>query len=321
MSTDRSPPLKQPDITGSFAARFWQYQSERFPLANHGALTLVFAISGCAFTAGFSNTWPSPTAIALAAIAGLCQFALLRIADEHKDFATDSAHRPYRAVPRGLVTLAELRAIGVVAAVLMLAAVAFAQSLPLAILTLALWLYFALMTMEFFVPEWLKARPVVYLFSHMIITPLLAWTMASFQLVHDGVAVTEVPARTGGYLFAILFLGVVLELGRKIRAAQDEEPGVETYSALWGPTVARNAWLAAAAVSALTLLIAIGQIGGSVTVALLGAATGLAIMGLSATRFTPSQPGSGKRIEQASGAFALAVLIALAVAPHVKALP
>jgi len=321
LSTDRSPPLKQPDTTGSFAARLWQYQSERFPLANHGVLTLVFAISACAFAAGFSNAWPSPAAVALAAVAGLCQFALLRIADEHKDFATDSAHRSYRAVPRGLITLAELRAVGVVAAALMLAAVAFAQSLPLAILTLALWVYFALMTLEFFAPEWLKARPIVYLFSHMIITPLLAWTMASFQLVHDGLAITEIPARTGAYLIAILFLGVVLELGRKIRATQDEEPGVETYSALWGPHVARNAWLASACAATVALVIAVAQIQGSAIVALLVAAAGLAMMGLAATRFTPSQPGSGKRIEQASGAFALAVLIALAVAPHVKALP
>jgi 4-hydroxybenzoate polyprenyltransferase len=319
VSPERSPPLKQ--HAGSLAARLWQYQSERFPLANHGVLTLVFAVSACAFAAGFNDGWPSPTAILLATLAGLGQFALLRVADEHKDFATDSAHRPYRAVPRGLVTLSELRTVGAVAAVLMLAAVAFAQSLQLAILTVAIWIYFALMTVEFFAAEWLKARPIVYLFSHMVITPLIAWLMAGFQLAHDGVALTEIPARAGGYLLSILFLGVVLELGRKIRATQDEEPGVETYSALWGPSVARNAWLAAGAASGVTLLIAIGQIQGSVTVALLGAAAGLAIMALSARAFTPSQPGSGKRIEQASGAFALAVLVALALAPHVKALP
>jgi 4-hydroxybenzoate polyprenyltransferase len=320
VSPERSPPLKQQDM-GSLAARLWQYQSERFPLANHGALTLVFAVSACAFAAGFTGGWPSPIAVLLAALAGLGQFALLRVADEHKDFATDSAHRPYRAVPRGLVTLGELRTVGVAAAALMLAAVAIAQSLPLAILALAIWTYFALMTIEFFAPEWLKARPIVYLFSHMVITPLIAWLMAGFQLAHDGVSLTEVPARAGGYLLSILFLGVVLELGRKIRATQDEEPGVETYSALWGPAVAQRAWLAAGVASGVTLLIAIGQIRGSVTIALLGAVAGLAIMALSARRFAPSQPGSGKRIEQASGAFALAVLVALAVAPHVKALP
>jgi len=320
VSQERAPPLKQQD-TGSLAARLWRYQSERFPLANHGVLTLVFALSACAFAAGFTGVWPSPIAILLAALAGLGQFALLRVADEHKDFATDSAHRPYRAVPRGLVTLAELRTVGVAAAALMLAAVAVAQSLPLATLTAAIWIYFALMTMEFFAPEWLKARPIVYLFSHMVITPLIAWLMAGFQLAHDNVSLLEVPARAGGFLLSILFLGIVLELGRKVRATQDEEPGVETYSALWGPALARNAWLAAGAASGVTLLIAIGQIRGSVTVALLGAVAGLAIMALSARAFTPSQPGSGKRIEQASGAFALAVLLALAVAPHVKALP
>ena len=227
VSPERSP-LKQQDVAGSFAARLWQYQSERFPLANHGALTLVFAVSACAFAAGFTGGWPSPTAILLAALAGLGQFALLRIADEHKDFATDSAHRPYRAVPRGLVTLGELRTVGVVAAALMLAAVALAQSLPLAILTVVIWIYFALMTMEFFAADWLKARPIVYLFSHMVITPLIAWLMAGFQLAHDGVALTDVPARAGGYLLSILFLGVVLEAIHQIR----HRPGVAEVTEL-----------------------------------------------------------------------------------------
>ena len=40
-------------------------------------------------------------------------FLQLRIADEFKDFAEDSRFRPYRPVPRGLVTLTELGWVGV----------------------------------------------------------------------------------------------------------------------------------------------------------------------------------------------------------------
>lgn len=314
MSTDVSPPR-------AFATRLWRYQAERFPLANHGVLTLVFAGAACSFAAALAGTTPAPTAIALAAIAGLCQFALLRIADEHKDFDTDKAHRPYRAVPRGLISLAELRTVGAVAAAVMLIGVAFTQSAGLALLTVALWAYFALMTAEFFVGEWLKRRPVVYLLSHMVITPLLAWVMAGFQLAHDGVALTALPAQASAFLIAILLLGVVLELGRKIRATQDEEPGVETYSALWGAGRARTYCLAAAVAAAAATVAAVWQIQGSVTVATLVVGAGLAILGLAATRFTPSQPGAGKRIEQTSGAFALAVLLALGAAPHIGVLP
>jgi 4-hydroxybenzoate polyprenyltransferase len=304
-------------------ARLWRYQAERFPLANHGVMTLLFAASACAFAAAIAapGDWPSPAAIALATLAALSQFALLRIADEHKDLATDTAHRPYRPVPRGLISLGELRAVGACAAALMITAVAFAQSLELALLVMAIWGYFVLMTVEFFVPEWLKARPVLYLFSHMVITPLIAWLMAGFQLASDQVPLLELPTRAGFYLVCILFLGVVLELGRKIRATADEEPGVETYSALWGQRTARGAWLGAGAVAGLALCLVAVQMQGSVTVALLGAAGGLAIMAWASSRFTASQPGAGKRIEQASGAFALALLLALALTPHVRALP
>lgn len=306
------------DDAGSFAARLWRYQSERFPLANHGVLTLVFAAAACSFAA--QGHWPAPSAILLALFAGLGQFALLRIADEHKDYATDLAHRPYRPVQRGLISLAELRAVGIAAALMMLAAVSVAQSFALGVLMLGVWIYFALMSAEFFVGEWLKQRPIIYLISHMVITPLLAWLMAAFQRVHDNAPV--VPLATDSvFLLAILALGVVLEFGRKIRATADEENGVETYSSLWGPLPARNAWACVAFAAAALAVIAIAQIGGSVTVALLVVSLGLAILGIAARAFTPHQPGSGKRIEQASGALALAVLLALGLAPHVETLP
>jgi 4-hydroxybenzoate polyprenyltransferase len=41
------------------------------------------------------------------------------------------------------------------------------------------------------------------------------------------------------------FIGVVLEVGRKIKTADTERYGVETYSALWGQKRALVVWLAA----------------------------------------------------------------------------
>ena len=48
-------------------------------------------------------------------------FLQLRIADEFKDFEDDARYRPYRPVPRGLVTLRELAWVGVGAAAIQLA--------------------------------------------------------------------------------------------------------------------------------------------------------------------------------------------------------
>lgn len=320
MSSDRSS-LNANGAATPLWTRLWRYQAERFPLANHGILTLVFAAASCAFAAGLAGTAPSIAAIALAAIAGLCQFLLLRIADEHKDFATDSAHRPYRAVPRGLISLYELRVAGAIAAAIMLAAILVAHSNSLLFLAIATWAYFALMTLEFFAGDWLHRRPVVYLASHMVITPLIAWLLAGFQLARDGLPVTVLTTTAPAFFACAFFLGVVLELGRKIRSKADEETGVETYSGLWGAFGARNRLLAAAALALASMLLAIAQISGSLLVAsLLGVAGSAALVAL-ALRFRADVKGAGKKVETGASLFALSLLFALGIAPHVSFAP
>ncbi len=74
-------------------------------------------------------------------------------------------------MPRGLVTLGELRIIGIGAAAIQLALALWLEPRLVGLLVLA-WGYLALMTREFFVPEWLKAHPVIYMTSHMVIVPI-----------------------------------------------------------------------------------------------------------------------------------------------------
>ena len=97
-------------------------------------------------------------------------FALLQITDEFKDAEEDAAHRPYRAVPRGLVSLRELRITGfaILGIILFLNTAFLPRMLPAVVLVLG---YMGLMTAEFFVPKWLKARPLAYLATHMMIVP------------------------------------------------------------------------------------------------------------------------------------------------------
>jgi 4-hydroxybenzoate polyprenyltransferase len=77
------------------------------------------------------------------------------------------------------------------------------------------------------------------------------------------------------FLATSFFNGVVIELGRKIRAPQAEEEGVETYSALWGPRWATLAWLVALLLTALCALLAArevdfaGPVGGVLAVLLI----------------------------------------------------
>ena len=107
--------------------RWWIYQKERFPLAAY--IPLIGAFSFCAVSLSWmlrGQTGLPPTGALIVAFIGCLLFFLqLRIADEFKDFAEDARYRPYRPVPRGLVTLRELGVLFVIAALVQAAAVLF----------------------------------------------------------------------------------------------------------------------------------------------------------------------------------------------------
>jgi hypothetical protein len=111
------------------------------------------------------------------------------------------------------------------------------------------------MSFEFFVPAWLKARPFLYLVSHMAIMPLIDLFVTACEWLPRAGAPPP-----GLWLFlALSFVnGCVLEIGRKLYARENERPGVETYSALLGPKRAALAW-SACAILAYGLLLGVGN--------------------------------------------------------------
>lgn len=230
----------------------WIYQRERFPLFAHGSLIAVFALSGIFYsgTGRAALALPGAAAIAAGMFTLLLTFLLLRLLDEFKDAEDDTRYRPYRPVPRGLVTLPQLRRLIVltVAAQVLVQALWLPQLLPL---LLGIYGYLALMSKEFGVPGWLKAHPLTYLFSHMQIMPLLALYATAIAWLGN------YPPSASVALFAALSLvnGLVIELGRKIRAPEAEELGVETYSSLYGPRRAALGWGLALTTGALLLAV------------------------------------------------------------------
>ena len=220
--------------------RWWIYQRERFPLFLNGLAILIFSLAAVGYGWVVSGRQGTPgLAVILVSFSGsFIFFALMRIVDEFKDHEDDSRYRPYRAVPRGLVKLSELRAIGIFLAVAQFV-LALAWSLQLFLLLVCIWIYFLLMSREFFAPRWLKAHPVIYLLSHMVIMPLIALFASAPAWLGHSVTAQEL------LLFLVLTfcVGMVGEIGRKIRAPEDEEFGVETYTALWGRITAVNLWL------------------------------------------------------------------------------
>jgi 4-hydroxybenzoate polyprenyltransferase len=222
-------------MTGS---RFWTYQAERFPLARTVPLLAVFSAASISVSAVLAGR-------ALPGIGGyvvgfglvFLLFFQLRVCDEVKDAEDDRRYRPERPIPRGLVTLREIVALGL-ATVPLTIGLALAWNSALFWLLAVVWAWLSLMTVEFGVPVWLKARPVLYLLSHMAIMPLI-------DLMVTGVEWLPYGAPHPGLLWFIALSfanGCVLEIGRKLWATQNERAGVDSYSRLWGPRRAAVVW-------------------------------------------------------------------------------
>jgi 4-hydroxybenzoate polyprenyltransferase len=297
------------------ARRLWAYQRERFPVAEYAPLIAAFTFSAAAYSRllrgvpGFIRA----ELFAVGVVTSLVFFFLLRVLDEHKDALTDRRYRPELPVPRGLVTLAELRGLGggALAAVLALNAL-LAPVLLWTCLAVAVWA--ALMTKEFFLGDWLRARPALYLLSHMAIMPMID----SYTTGLDWLAAGALPGPGLGFFLIVTFLnGSLLEIGRKIRAPADERPGVDTYTRAWGLRAAPVVWLGVLLLAALsTWLAARDARAGSATAALLAVLAPAAA--LPALRFGRAPTtAAAKRIETAGGLWTLATYLLLGAGPFV----
>ena len=222
--------------------RWHIYQKERFPLLAHGPLIAAFSACAVSFSSLLRGA-PMPGWQMFVTAFGVCllMFLQLRIADEFKDAAEDARWRPYRPVPRGLVTLGELRVVFILAALIQTALV-LALDLRLMVVLAIAWSYLALMSVEFFCRDWLKQRPITYLVTHMGIMPLVDFFGTACEWLPRG---ASAPAGLGWFLAASFFNGIVIEVGRKLRQPADEEDGVETYSRLWGKSGGAGVWFAA----------------------------------------------------------------------------
>ena len=290
--------------------RWWIYQRERFPLLAHGPLIAAFSACAVSFSSLLRHSPVPSWQMYLTAFAVcLLMFLQLRIADEFKDAEEDAKWRPYRPVPRGLVTLRELRIVFVLAALVQTLLVVALDARLLAVLAIA-WTYLALMSVEFFCRDWLKRRPVIYLLTHMGIMPLVDFFATACEWLPRG---SQAPRALGWFLTASFFNGIVIEIGRKLRQPADEEPGVETYSALWGKTGGATVWLAAMTATAGSAVMAARAIdfNGPVAIA-------LGVMLLLALLVTaPFLRGNlaGKKIEMIAGLWTLVLYLTLGLVP------
>lgn len=302
--------------TWPFARRLRRYLAERFPVLANGLLIAAFAVSGVCVSALARSPQavadPAAALVAFVVLFGL--FFQLRVADEHKDIEEDSRHRPERPVPRGLISLAELRLLAGGAVVAQLAITAAWQPALLAPLA-ATMVWMALMSREFFAPAWLKARPVIYLVSHMAVMPLFALFATACDWMAASGAGGGHTAAVGAFVALSFVNGAVLEIARKCRAPAQEREGVATYSRLWGTRRAGRV-VAAAVAAGLAAAAAVTAFTAAAAFHLLAPAAAALLAVTAALRYAAGATAAAScRLEIAAGLWVLVSYLGLGPLP------
>jgi 4-hydroxybenzoate polyprenyltransferase len=166
----------------------------------------------------------------LGAMTLLFFFFHLRVFDEHKDFDEDLRFHPQRVLQRGVITLRDLRVLAILCILAEFGLAMAAGTAALAGLVVA-FVFSILMLKEFFAQDWLKKHFLVYATSHMLLMPLLSLMVYSFA---TGRMPWQAPPVFWLYAFVGFFVTFNVEVSRKIRAPEDEVPGLESYSKIFG---------------------------------------------------------------------------------------
>ncbi|MGG3871079.1 UbiA family prenyltransferase [Brevibacillus laterosporus] len=296
----------------SWSRRWWIYQRERFPVVQNGIVVAVFSISTMLYSSILRNgSSPSFQSLVIGFLSTFLFFLLLRIADEFKDFEEDSRFRSYRAVPRGVVTLKHLGVLGVFIGLLQLG-MAYWLSPKLIFWLVLAWGYLALMSKEFFVKEWLKAHPIIYLLSHMVMMPMIVMYIVACDWV---TASDTIPSGLPWLLLASYGNGIILEIGRKIRIPEDEEYGVETYSFLWGYKRATWIWVAVVFLTSFVVWMASVQVGAGQIVMWCAGLNVLIAVWMAVTFLKSMTTKVAQAIEKVSGLLIILLYLSLGLVP------
>jgi 4-hydroxybenzoate polyprenyltransferase len=225
----------------SLLSRFLTYQKERFPFLMYIIIISVFSFSAISYSllCRGVDAFIAPGWFVLCVFNAVIIFFLLRVSDEFKDQEDDANYRKYLPVPRGLIALNELRWIGIGTVALQLGVTGYFEPRML-VLLFGVYAYMFLMYHEFFVKSWLKKHQFWYVVSHMMIIPLVDVFASGFDWF-----LKDEPAPLGLLLFFAVsfFNGLTLEIGRKIKSPEQEEPGVLSYTFQVGTKRAVYLWL------------------------------------------------------------------------------
>jgi hypothetical protein len=103
-------------------SRWWPYQRERFPVFVNSLLITAFSFSALSYSFMLRDgtSWVGIAPMIVTSVPCFLFYLQLRIADEFNGFEEGSRFRPYRPVPRGLISLEKLAVLWFVTGVVQL---------------------------------------------------------------------------------------------------------------------------------------------------------------------------------------------------------
>jgi 4-hydroxybenzoate polyprenyltransferase len=213
-------------------ARWLTYQKERFPLPVYLLLSGGMTLSGVVVCRPEASAPPVAwTAFAISFAGVLLFFGELRLMDELKDHEKDKIAHPERPLPRGLLSVEEVRRVvyGVLAVMALFGVCcALVENLVAGAVYLFITGYLFLMFKEFFVGGALSDRPFLYAVTHQIILfPLCAFAgtcVAASNLTAPAVL---------WYATGVFGSFFTYEVCRKLDPKA--HPVLKTYLAVYGP--------------------------------------------------------------------------------------
>lgn len=209
-----------------FFKKWYTYQKERFPVGVYGLyiFCIVFAVfCYCNYMNKVEDIkyW----LLIPMFVFSFLQFLMVRIVDEFKDFEEDSKYRPYRPVPRGLVTLKELKVLFVICFLIQIT-IALALNVKNIVLLIGFWIFFFLFCKDFFIKK--------YLDKHILMTVAIDELLVAFLALYISSFIHPVNSMMWIILLVVYLVSWVVEIARKVRCKKDEEKGVKTYTSVLG---------------------------------------------------------------------------------------
>ena len=217
----------------NFLKKWYTYQKERFPIITYGLYCFCIVFGAFCFSNYYeasilnANLDGANYLILIPMfIVGFLQFLMVRIIDEFKDYEEDCKYRAYRPVPRGLVTLKELKILFIICIILQIIITLIIKPRSL-LLLMIVWIFFTIMSKSFFIKDFLDKHILCEVFFDEFLLPITVLYLSSFVCNINFSSIWKL-------LLMTYIVSWIIEIARKIRCKETEEKGVKTYTAVFG---------------------------------------------------------------------------------------